>query len=177
MELIGFTVTKKDEKSALLNWQTASEINTTHFEVERSRDGQQFQYMTTVMALGNPNEGAIYSMEDPDPFKGTTYYRLKMVDVDGRFAWSPIRSIVLNALPEQIMVYPNPVSDSRVLNIKSVFNTPVNFEMFDASGKRVRSAVIENGNGTVGLKDLPAGAYFFLVKGDAFMKNGRLIVE
>ncbi|MCB0652024.1 MAG: T9SS type A sorting domain-containing protein [Saprospiraceae bacterium] len=177
VELIGFTVTKKDEKSALLNWQTASEINTTHFEVERSRDGQQFQYMTTVMALGNPNEGAIYSMEDPDPFKGTTYYRLKMVDVDGRFAWSPIRSIVLNALPEQIMVYPNPVSDSRVLNIKSVFNTPVNFEMFDASGKRVRSAVIENGNGTVGLKDLPAGAYFFLVKGDAFMKNGRLIVE
>jgi photosystem II stability/assembly factor-like uncharacterized protein len=177
IELLHFSVVKSPENSALLHWDTGSEINGSYFDVERSRDGVNYIFLTKVLSKGNANLGQSYSTEDKTPYNGTTYYRLKQVDIDGSFTYSPIRSIAINALADKVIVFPNPISDSRLLKIQSIFEEDLKFELFDASGKLVSSATIPQGNGSIDLEGIAQGAYFFRVTGSNYMKNGTVIIE
>ncbi len=177
VELVDFRVEKTGIKTALLKWVSAAEINSSYFEVQRSRNGVDFEFLHTVEAKGNAFQGASYLLEDEKPFAGTTYYRLKMVDMDGTFGWSPVRSILINGLPGKIMVYPNPLSGSRQLQVVSIFEEDLKLQLFDSSGKFVRSAVLRGGAGQVDCSNLAEGIYFFHVSGSSFMKNGYIVVD
>ena len=92
-----------------LNWQTASEVNTDHFVVERSRDGAHFAPVATVKAKGNPTDVQRYGVRDTSPLPGTSYYRLKIVDADGRFQYANVISVSRYATGNgTIRLYPNP---------------------------------------------------------------------
>ncbi len=76
-----------------LNWTTASEINNSSFEVEKSSDGVNFLTCGSVMGAGNSMVTRQYSFIDASPFHITTYYRLKQIDFDGNYHYSSIASV------------------------------------------------------------------------------------
>lgn len=111
-----FKATKQDRQTALLTWKTLQEDNTVHFEIERSGDAVNFNYVARVLASGSPI-GAAYQYRDNHDFKGVVYYRIKSVDKDGKYSYTPSR--VLNFGDEDQLVvrfYPNPTRD--ILNVE-----------------------------------------------------------
>lgn len=90
-----------------LYWVTDSEHNSSHFDVERSKNGIDFNYIGSIIAdQNNP-----YMYVDETPYIGTNYYRLKMVDLDFTYDFSNIIAIDVEPLSNDFRVYPNPFGD------------------------------------------------------------------
>lgn len=89
---LGFNVARSGN-DVLVQWSTAQEINSSKFEVERSEDGANWNSVSTVTAAGNSSSIQTYSFTDRSVLSKTTYYRIKQVDIDGRFIYTAIRSI------------------------------------------------------------------------------------
>ena len=100
-----------------LNWVTATEKNVSHFTIEKSSDGKNFSEAGLVFAMGNSTETIKYFFEDKNintAKAGVIYYRLRSVDMDGTFEYSPIRIITISGQNKQtlsVQTYPNPVSN------------------------------------------------------------------
>jgi len=134
LTLLSFSATAAANGN-LLKWQSTSEINTKHFEVEWSTDGQQYNKINTIRAAGNSTQTLHYSYIHAQPIKGINYYRLKMVDIDGQFTYSPVVKINVNITSSGITIYPNPVPDFLQLNIRALKNETILFQLHQADGK------------------------------------------
>ena len=77
----------------ILNWTTASELNNDYFTIERSKDAVEFQPIKFVEGAGNSNSILNYEIIDVNPFLGTSYYRLKQTDFNGKYSFSNIVSV------------------------------------------------------------------------------------
>lgn len=115
IELLSFTAQRLGE-GVLLEWSTATETNNDFFEVQRSRNGIDWDNIKKIRGQGNSNQTYKYKMLDKNPLRAKSYYRLKQYDFDGKFSYSPIVSVYFNNEVE-IVAYPNPVKS--VLNISS----------------------------------------------------------
>ncbi len=121
-----------------LYWNTAAEYNVKSIMIERSTDGTGFSRLTEVSPKGSMNAGANYSSTDPYPFSGTSFYRLKIIDLDGSTSYSAILRIEMPGKAIAIsQVYPNPVKDNITLQIQSDKNREVQLLVFDMSGKKL----------------------------------------
>jgi|GEM_PF-1665568 len=112
--LIGFTA-QKENGTALLQWSTSFETNSSYFEIQRSQDGKEWLAIGQVTANGESSAAFQYSFADAYPFEGENLYRLKMVDhaadrQDASFTYSNIRSIRFESLIGTTL-FPNPVAD------------------------------------------------------------------
>lgn len=97
-----------------LSWTTLEEINTDHFDLQRSTDGGNWKTIATVKAAGNSTTAITYSFSDITPAAGSNFYRLLMVDADGKSTISTVKAIRLSAIGK-VSVYPNPASN--VVNV------------------------------------------------------------
>ena len=111
LKLLSFTATKAG-KTNLLLWSTANEVAVDRFAIQRSINGLEYMTIGTVPAQSN------YSFTDRTPPAAVNYYRLMMVDKDGRFTYSPVRS-VNNSGSLVVSIYPNPVKDKLAVAIES----------------------------------------------------------
>lgn len=100
IELINFAG-KSSENSILINWSTASEINSSHFELYKSLDANIFKHLATVPGAGNSNRIIEYSYTDNDA-KSTQYYQLKQIDYDGSFSYGDV--ILVKGGDEEIKI-------------------------------------------------------------------------
>ena len=155
-----------------LNWVTANELNTKQFEVERSGDGRTFSKLATVNARGNTNTPTSYDLVDPVPLQGVNYYRLKMVDVDGKFEYSQIVIIRIdNSVQLVTKVAPNPFTGKIDVYLTLTHNTPVDFRFIDINGRMVFSKSVKGLKGfnwfTINdLDKLPSAPYMLHIKTD-----------
>ena len=108
VELIDFTAEENNEK-VLLKWKTASETNNSHFQIQRSVDGVRFDYLNVVQGAGTTSQETTYNYQDKAPINGRSYYRLKQIDLDGSFEYSPIRQVYLET--DGISIYPSPAEN------------------------------------------------------------------
>lgn len=101
---------------SLLNWATASELNSARFEVQRSLDGASYATLSNVAAAGNSATARRYQYLDATAPIGTSYYRLRQVDLDGTVAYSPVvaltRSVTGSAATAQALAFPVPFTDA-----------------------------------------------------------------
>ncbi len=127
------------EDKTQLNWQTAQEINTSHFEIERSNDGVNFMKVGSENASGNSTNNRDYVYNDKLPATvqslSKIYYRLKSVDLDGRFTYSDIVTILLNKKMEQLIVYPNPAKEKINIQTTAKDNGKGLVQIIDMNGK------------------------------------------
>lgn len=125
-------------QDALLYWKTESEINNDRFEIERSIDGQSFDYIGQVQGNGTSTTTQEYTYIDEGIGLDNTlvFYRLKQLDSDGTYEYSDIKSVQFNH-NTITSVYPNP-SDGR--NIKVVSDRIYKIEVYDTSGRQVYSS-------------------------------------
>lgn len=102
--------------SVELIWETASEINNSHFNVERSTNGRDFTTIGTVKGKGNSQTLIKYKFTDQSPNPGKNFYRLKQVDVDKKFNYSQVISAKYSASAHTEILYPVPATQT--LNVK-----------------------------------------------------------
>ncbi len=142
-----------------LNWSTASELNNSHFEIQRSKAGKSWQAIGKVQGAGTTLEAQTYTFVDDNPLPGANYYRLKQMDVDGTFAYSD--AIQLIAKTATVQIFPNPVTE--VLNYQFTDVQEVErVQLFDVNGKLVRETTAVTGQ--LSMTDLPKGVYLFVLE-------------
>ncbi len=111
VNIISFQAQKQNGKISLLSWQTSSETNSAWFIVERSADALTFLPIGRVAAAGNSNTISHYTFRDLQPLKGFNYYRLKLVDADNRFRYTPSRVLQFEEMYDNLITcYPNPTN-------------------------------------------------------------------
>jgi len=165
VEMVSFTGAKNKENVDLI-WQTASEINSSHFEIQRSADGVTFETIGAEDAAGFSNSLLNYTFTDSAPFQGMNYYRLKEVDTDGRVQYSDVVVVDFftgNSLL-QVSFYPNPMEENATLHFDMPTEGSADIEVFDALGRVVYSIKrnFAKGANDVSLNDLvlATGNYF-----------------
>ncbi|WP_051291284.1 pectinesterase family protein [Pedobacter glucosidilyticus] len=145
-------------KEVALKWTTTQEINTASFDIERSVDGQVFNKIGNIKAQ-NKSGNLNYQFTDFSPLKGVSYYRLKQIDLDAKFEYSPIEAVDITN--NQIIIYPNPVSSELAishLGAKAVGKLSI----FNSLGKEVlKIDGLKSENQTkVDVSTLQSGVYF-----------------
>ncbi len=138
VELLSFEA-KADVDHIDLKWATASELNNSHFELERSEDAKSFKPIARIEGQGTTLETTLYDYEDHEAVGGVTYYyRLKQTDFDGTFEYSDIRSAKLNKGDTDWTIYPNPIGGSQRLQVEFYSEaTEVVFYLMDIDGKQI----------------------------------------
>nr|WP_253929816.1 LamG-like jellyroll fold domain-containing protein [Lewinella sp. W8] len=174
-ELLNFTARIQNQKSVDVSWVSSGEENLDRYEVLRSRDGQNFTLLTTVSAAGNSEEELSYGFLDVSPHRGRSFYRLRMVDFDGTVTFSEVRSVVVGALSEPVMLYPNPVARGEQLTVVTDLAGVLSLSLYSVTGQEVGRFVFQ-GDANLHLGQLPAGVYLYQIRGEAYRKGGRLII-
>ncbi len=119
IELLSFTATYNNG-DVLVNWTTSSETNNDYFTVEKSQDATMFIGFDNIKGAGNSHTVLNYSTIDKEPYPGTSYYRLKQTDFDGKFTLSKIVAVNITRPASQSAfdVFPNPVDKENNPSVK-----------------------------------------------------------
>lgn len=167
---------RKQGKEALLNWTTENEINTSHFIIERSFNGFIFSSIGTISSLNRSGVNH-YSFTDHSPLDGINFYRLKQVDKDGKFTYSPIVRILFSGYGKDLVLYPVPAIDKLNIDYAGKRNT-VYITVYDAAGRQVMNSSMPNQSPLrLNVSTLPAGKYYVQLSdgetpaGGVFMKK------
>ena len=150
-----------------LQWLTRNEINTHHFDLERSADGRQFDHVTKVAANGSSSSQRQYKFTDYPGNQPVWYYSLRVVDVDGSITYSKV--IMLKSMATgPISVAPNPFKSHFQVTIRASENSKVQFRLTDVSGRILRTQTNElmigqNAIMINNLDALPSGTYLLQV--------------
>lgn len=158
-----------------INWITASETNNSHFEVERSSDGMEFESIGSVPGNGSIYEAQTYEFADFIPQKGINYYRLKQVDFDGVFEYSMVISVNISE-EASIIIAPNPVQQNSELRIIGSSMNDIDFVLMDMTGQVVRSYQNLDEN-IITINDLSPGIYLYQIRqNNQVLKIDKLVI-
>lgn len=146
---------KKHGADVLLTWQTASEENNDHFQIEHSTDGSTFASLGKVTGKGTSASLNNYSFRHTRPAKGSNYYRLKQVDFDGTFSFSNIVHLEMQHDGAQVETYPNPTTSLVALKGELSEGTA---RLLDAHGRLLIEKQLPNGR-AFDLSPFPKGVY------------------
>jgi hypothetical protein len=159
VSLIAFQV-KRVENTTVLYWQTSEEKNSDHFEVQQSEDLRKWTALGIVNAANESSQQKDYSFQDLAERYGTQYYRLKMVDIDGSYAYSKIQSIRLGS-SGLISAYPNPVVDKLLIGAKEAL---ASVKVTDLTGRAFLELSKPKPGEEFTMKNYPAGTYLVKVE-------------
>lgn len=169
------------QKVNMLSWETASEINSDEYIVERAPEAKDhlFNAIGTVDAKGNTTITSKYDFMDEKPLP-VSYYRLKIMDTDGSYEYSKI--IVLqnsNVGTGHVNVYPVPAHNAVTFAFTCAYNDDVVVSITDLSGRLVKQLTINASKGQnqreVNIEDLPMGMYHAQIVGSDINSNVRII--
>ncbi|MDQ3051300.1 MAG: T9SS type A sorting domain-containing protein [Bacteroidota bacterium] len=163
IELLTFTGENID-KANKLDWATASETGNDYFDVERSNDGNHFKFIKKIEGSGTINSISYYTTYDDNTPAGISYYRLKQVDFDGTFSYSPVISIKnKNESHITSVIYSNENNNIHLQFISPV-NQKITVKTNDLAGKMVLTNTFEATEGVnnfyIPSENLPQGIYF-----------------
>lgn len=169
------------DKDVKLGWTTLTEVNTDHFDVERSADGRTFEKIGQVAATGNSSTRRNYSYDDKKVTASITYYRIKEIDKDGKFAYSNTIVIRTSQVLAGYKIYPNPVSDHFTIEFNHL---PGNYtiQLINAEGKMLLQKDVSAGEGVehilINNIDYAAGFYMLRIinKTTYQTKNIKLLI-
>ncbi len=163
--LTGFSA-KNNKESNQLSWNTSSEIKSNYYEVQRSRDGQNFKKIGNINAKGTTSAANSYSFNDNMPLAGTNFYRLSIVDLDGKMNYSKIVTVAVKVAHSFTISYANLFLDSKCLKVSLNSDNAQNIRaaITDASGRVFFNTPLElqagNNSFTKNIPKLSKGIYF-----------------
>ena len=145
----------------LLEWETASESDNKEFVVERKSINAAFTELARIAGAGTSEGPNLYSFTDTNPEYGFNYYRLKQIDFDGQFVYSPIRVVYLDKEVREIFIWPNPVSD--VFTV--YFDKGGELSILNAQGQMCYSRIFDKEfSHSVDISSFPTGLYILGLK-------------
>lgn len=158
--LISFKAAARENYVAL-DWSTAEESNSSHFEIQRSANGGSWNVIGNMKAANASRERIDYEAIDKAPLIGGNLYRLRMVDHDSTFSYSKIARVVFDS-PQLSSFYPNPAAD-RLQLTEAVLKNAASVELLDQTGKTVLKT--SKPGPVINVGHLPAGMYVLQITG------------
>lgn len=183
VSILAFTAQKRNEVQGVLSWQTSSELNSAWFEVERATDAVNFYPIGRVAAAGNSVNQKNYSLIDNAPLKGYNYYRLKMIDLDGSYTYSPARVLLFDHTPVPVLTcYPNPTTGKfRVSLTGFEKDGPTVININDMKGTVVWqlkwNRALNQSAITIDLSGKAKGLYFIHAVSNGRQASGKVILQ
>jgi hypothetical protein len=181
--LVSFTAVGR-ERVSYLEWFTSEEVNSSHFEIERSDDAKSWRQIGNVAARGEgiatPLASLQYSFTDKNPLGGTNFYRLKMVDrasghQDAAFAYSRIVKVAMDGQPDWA-VYPNPVAEKLFFS-QNIKQNLASAKLTDAGGRTVYASREVSGE-SIDVSRMPAGLYLLKFSfTDGLSKSYKVVIN
>jgi len=177
---LSFTGQRGSNNTVTLQWSTANETGNKKYEIERSADGVTYTSIGSIAGGSNPTMLQQYFFTDLKPLSGVNYYRLKQVDTDGRFTYSAVVKVTMDAAKQLWTVYPNPAHDQSVVRVLSDM-TKVNIILTDGSGKQVyrRSMPVAKAGEQIvlPLANLAKGIYLLKVETATESKTEKIMIR
>jgi len=162
------------ENLGVLSWSTSSEVNSDYFDVQRSEDGIQWITIGRQAASQQSNVTQKYGFNDSEPIMGTSYYRLKMVDTDGSFAYSTIKALLMRQ-PDGYVIYPNPVSAR--LFIKGIDQKKVlGVSIVDSNGTEIYKASTLKSEG-INVSGFTPGIYSVITQTNTGKRVSKVVIS
>ncbi len=134
LNLVSFTATPKNDM-VRIEWKTTDESDMDRFEIQRSVNGTEFNSFGTLMCR-NQLTTALYAFNDNVPFRGTSYYRLKILEKSGSVVYSNVVVIQFKT-DNAAILYPNPWKKGQNLFIRNATNQKLAIEIYDNAGTLV----------------------------------------
>ncbi len=157
-----------------LNWVAQLQSNFKNYEVQTSADGLHFQ---TVSIISGKTQGVDqqFSYQDLNPKQGGNFYRLKMIDIDGKIAYSKIVSLNSTCNKNVVSTYPNPVHGILTVNIPDSPNGLTIARLYNSSGKLVYSGTLQNGINSIDMSKYSRGVYLLNLKNSSETQNIKVV--
>jgi hypothetical protein len=184
VELNNFT-SSVNNNNVYLSWQTATEQNNYGFNIERKAEETNPGWTTIgfVKGSGNSNSPLVYHFTDSPAKNGSYIYRLKEVDLNGTFNYSNEIEVVINNVPNFLLLqnYPNPFNPSTTISYQLPQDGLVSIKVYDVLGKEI--ATLVNEVKTTGLHEadfnasnLSSGIYLYKMTVNNFTQTRKMIV-
>ena len=177
LQLLSFYAVKKD-KHVLLQWTTANEINTSHFEIYKAGQTVSLQYLDKVAAAGFSTANRSYNYTDFKPFTGLNFYQLKMVDKDNSYKLSQVVKVNFDDIP-LLNAYPNPVTNN-ILFVDYNGAKVKDIKLITADGKQVACSFTIQSNNQLKVTIPPViakGTYVLQLNTDEGLRNIKVVIE
>src|SRR5450755_349668 len=180
--ILDFTAKYVSANNVKVAWTTTDEINASYFEVERSSDQAGFIGVAQVDASNSLNPIHSYSINDQlyNINSNIVYYRLRIVDRDGKYSYSKVIAVNLDQPESSISVYPNPVDNYAIVNMYADKSGTGVMRLIDNSGRQImtKSFTVTNGNNSIMVDELghlPKGIYVIQVLMNNNLFNQKII--
>jgi Secretion system C-terminal sorting domain len=176
--LSNFTANLTTGKKVAISWTTQQELNSGFFDVQKSADGVNWKSIGTVKAAGYSSNPISYNAVDLNPSKGSNFYRLRMNDLDGKFAFSPVKIVRLDG-SGRISLYPNPSTDVLNISLGEVPSADWSVSLFNNAGQMMIQKRYNKNTTTVALpvNSYPAGNYVLKITDGKNVQTNKLIIS
>ncbi len=181
VELVSFTGSVNGN-TVLLNWSTATETNNRGFDIERSSDQNNFVNIGYVKGNGTTTQKSDYSFNDNTIDFGKYYYRLKQIDFNGSFTYSPVVNVDFSNLSYKLSQnYPNPFNPTTSISYSIPEKSFVKLEIFNTLGQKVKTLVNgekESGNYSINFRaeNIPSGMYLYKLSTGKFSETKKMLL-
>jgi hypothetical protein len=163
--------------TAIIKWATASESNTDKFEIEHSTNGISYSKIGTISSAGNSGTTQHYQFLHASPAIGKNYYRIKQIDLDGRFTYSSIILLQHKDSKTNIIIAPNPVQNEATIFFNEAGNKTL--QLLTTSGYIVYTEKINgtNNSHTINMSKLASGIYMLRLQTENGIKTYKIIKQ
>ena len=181
LELLSF-IGRQNGSTNILEWTTIREENTSHFIVERSKNGFDFEAIGSLDAAANSDVFLKYTLTDQQPYEGINYYRLKMVDLDKTFTFSQIITLTPETIFDgELKIVPIPTKGIANISFNCPYQELSQINVLDISGRIVLKQNIEMQPSMniieIDLTNLPPGVYFVKIDNPHFSTPVKILKE
>ncbi len=184
VELVYFKASILTINNVLLTWETATETNNNFFSIEHSTDAVNFEVIEQIKGANNSNRSLSYEYSHNAPTLGTNYYRLKQTDYDGKYSYSNICFVKIDAIIKlSVKVYPNPALNKVfTISITSAELSNTLVTLLDYSGNELYTKTnLQSVNGIIESNELktelPSGVYIIRVSNTDAVVNQKLVIN
>ncbi|GAB2499979.1 T9SS type A sorting domain-containing protein [Algoriphagus taiwanensis] len=181
VELLSFTAKQTETRDILIEWKTATEKNNSHFILERSFDGKNWETISLIPGAGDSLEPLSYRHLDTNPQFGRNFYRLTQVDFDGLTTVYQTIAVSLSGEPGnnlQVVVYPNPTQGRIYLESKNQNLDGMQVEILNLNGQSIlQSEAIRNSRAEFDLSGLPRGIYILKLYSASEIITQKIILQ
>lgn len=153
---LSFTAKAQNNSHSLLQWATAQEQNTNNFYIQHSADGINWVTLGSLPAAGNSNNTIQYNYVHTNPVIGLNYYRIKQTDIDSRYSYSAVRTVLFTSVLQPFAILGNPVTHGKLL--VQVY-TATQLILYTADGKLLWQQQVNTGINTIDVSRYAKGTY------------------
>jgi len=179
LKLISFTAERKQGTSTL-HWITENEQNVSHFDMQRSYDAVNYSTIGNVAAR-NRSQQENYFFDDRSPLKGFAWFRIRSIDIDGKFSYTRIAVVSENDLQSNSFVVLNPVRDAVTVFNKTGRDGLFDYSLYNSGGQLIMKGNVgmtSNGGAALTLpSQIAAGIYILELRNDKTQFRQKVLVE